>query len=134
MTSTAAPLWKTITLWVLRLLIAALFLFAAYAKLTGDKMMVEEFGTVGLGQWFRYFTGAMEVVGSLLLLVPRVSAFGALVLLAVDAGAFVAQLAILHGDWIHTVVIGLVLLVLLWLQRDQFYSSPRFLGEGDRPA
>jgi uncharacterized membrane protein YphA (DoxX/SURF4 family) len=113
------PLWKTILLWVLRILIAALFLFAAYAKLSGQPMMVEEFGKVGLGQWFRYFTGAMEVVGALLLLVPRSSPLGAVVLLLVDVGAFVAQLAILHGDVIHTIVIGAVLVALIYLQRDR---------------
>ena len=119
MPAAANPMWKTVTLWVLRILVAALFLFAAYAKLSGDKMMVEEFGTIGLGQWFRYFTAALEVTGGITLLIPRVSAFGALVLLCVDAGAFVAQLAVLHGDVIHTLVIGAALVALIYLQRDQ---------------
>lgn len=119
MATTPAPLWKAITLWVLRILVAALFLSAAYAKLSGQPMMVEEFGKVGLGQWFRYVTGALEVIGGIALLVPRVSVLGALVLLCVDAGAFVAQVAVLHGDWIHTIVIGLILVVLIYLQRDQ---------------
>jgi uncharacterized membrane protein YphA (DoxX/SURF4 family) len=60
MTGTA-PMWKTILLWVLRLLVAALFLFAAYSKLSGQQMMVDEFAKVGLGQWFRYFTAAMAL-------------------------------------------------------------------------
>jgi putative oxidoreductase len=119
MPTTPTPTWKTATLWILRILVAALFLFAAYAKLSGDKMMVEEFGKVGLGQWFRYFTAAMEVTGGITLLIPRVSAFGALILLCVDAGAFVAQLAVLHGDVIHTIVIGAALAALIYLQRDQ---------------
>jgi uncharacterized membrane protein YphA (DoxX/SURF4 family) len=119
MSTASSPVRKTILLWVLRLLVAALFLFAAYAKLTGQPMMVEEFGEVGLGQWFRYFTGAMEVAGAVLLLVPRTSALGAIVLLLVDIGAFVAQLLILHGDVIHTLVIGAVLVALIYLQRDR---------------
>ena len=121
----ATPKWKTVTLWILRILVAALFLFAAYAKLSGQKMMVEEFGTVGLGQWFRYFTAALEVTGGITLLIPRVSAFGALILLCVDAGAFVAQLAILHGDVIHTLIIGAALAALIYLQRDQLRRRGR---------
>jgi putative oxidoreductase len=40
----------TIVLWVLRLLMAALFLFAAFAKLTSQPQMVEGFGLLPVGQ------------------------------------------------------------------------------------
>jgi uncharacterized membrane protein YphA (DoxX/SURF4 family) len=113
---------KTIVLWILRILMAALFLFASFMKLSGKPMMVDEFNTVGLGQWFRYFTGALELAGGVAILVPSVSAFAAIVLLAVDAGAFVAQIAVLHMDWIHTVVIGAILAAVIYLQRDRFGS------------
>lgn len=120
---TTAPLpasrIKTIVLWSLRILMAALFLFAGLMKLTGQPMMIDEFDTIGLGQWFRLLTGALEVAGAIAILLPSVSVFGSILLLAVDAGAFVAQLAILHLDWIHTVVIGAVLGAVIYLQRDQ---------------
>jgi putative oxidoreductase len=45
--------------------------------------MVETFERVGLGQWFRYLTGALELVGAALLLWPGTTAFGALLLTAV---------------------------------------------------
>ena len=110
---------KTIALWSLRILMAALFLFAAVMKLSGQPMMVDEFNTIGLGQWFRLLTGALEAAGAIAILLPSVSVFGAILLLAVDAGAFVAQIAILHVDWIHVVVIGALLATLIYLQRDQ---------------
>lgn len=106
-----------ISIWVLRVLMAALFLFAAAMKLTGQPAMVAEFDTVGLGQWFRYVTGLMELVGGVLVLIPRRSVLGAGLLLMVDAGAFVAQVAVLHMDWIHTVVIGALLVALILMQR-----------------
>ena len=111
---------KTIALWILRILMAALFLFASYMKLSGNPMMVEEFNTIGLGQWFRYLTGALELAGGIAILVPSVSVFAAIVLLAVDIGAFITQVAVLHGDWIHTVVIGAILASVIYLQRDRF--------------
>jgi putative oxidoreductase len=110
---------KTIALWSLRILMAALFLFAAVMKLSGQPMMVDEFNTIGLGQWFRLLTGALEAAGAIAILLPSVSVFGAILLLAVDAGAFVAQIAILHVDWIHVVVIGALLATVIYLQRDQ---------------
>jgi putative oxidoreductase len=109
----------TIALWVFRIVVAALFLFAGALKLTGAEMEVDVFNQVGLGQWFRYVTGLLEVGGGVLTLIPATSAFGVLILLIVDAGAFVAQVAVLHQDWIHTVVIGAVLIGLLYVQRRQ---------------
>jgi putative oxidoreductase len=113
---------KTIVLWILRILMAALFLFASYMKLSGNPMMVDEFNTIGLGQWFRYLTGLLELVGGVAILVPSVSVFAAIVLLAVDVGAFITQVAVLHGDWIHTVVIGAILAAVIYLQRDRLGS------------
>jgi len=109
---------RTIALWVLRLLMAALFLFAAFAKLTSQPQMVEGFGLLPVGQWFRYVVGLMELVGGVAVLVPAVSGLGALLLLVVDVGAFFAQILFMHQDWIHTIVIGAILVALIYLQRD----------------
>ncbi len=115
----------TIVIWVLRVLLAALFLMAAFMKLSGQPMMVEEFGTIGLGQGFRYLTGILELIGGIAVLVPAVSVFGALLLLCVDLGAFVTQAFVLHGDVIHTIVIALLLLVLIYLQRGRLAALKR---------
>jgi len=116
--TTRSPSGKTnILIWILRVLMAGLFLFAAFGKLNGQPMMVQEFKVIGLGQWFRYFTGVTEVVGALALLAPPVSGIAAMALLLVDIGAFIAQVAVLHVDWIHTIVVGAVLAALIYLQR-----------------
>jgi uncharacterized membrane protein YphA (DoxX/SURF4 family) len=83
---------KTIGFWVLKLVLAALFLFARGAKLASAPAMVEVFEQVGLGQWFRYFTGLLEVVGALLLLWPVTTGLGALILMIVSIRAALAQL------------------------------------------
>ena len=127
MTDTAAVLpgsrSKTVIVWILRILMAALFLFASYMKLSGQPMMVEEFGLFGVGQWFRYLTGLLELAGGIAIVVPPISVFGAMLLLAVDAGALVAQLAVIHQDWIHTIVIGGILVTLIYLQRARLSGS-----------
>jgi putative oxidoreductase len=107
-----------IAIWILRILVAGLFLFAAYMKLSGQQMMIDEFNTVGLGQWFRYFTGLLELAGGILVLIPAWSVIGALIVLVVDIGAFFAQVFVIRMDFIHTIVIGAVILLLIYLQRD----------------
>ena len=110
---------NTIVFWVLRVLVAAVFLAAGIMKLVGAPMLVAEFDLVGLGQWFRIVTGILEIGGGILVLVPARSALGAAVLLLVDVGAFIAQVSVIHMDWVHTVVIGALLAVLIYLQRQQ---------------
>ena len=66
----------------------------------------------------------LELIGGVAVLIPWFSAFGAVLLLLVDGGAFIAQVAVLHMDWIHTVVIALILAALIYLQRDAFRSAP----------
>ena len=107
---------KTIAVWVLRILLGAAFLMASYMKLSSNPMMVAEFDTVGFGQWFRYVTGLLELAGGIAILIPATSVIGAGVLLCVDAGALVAQVFVLHMDWIHCIVIGALLVLTIWLQ------------------
>ncbi|MBV8810495.1 MAG: DoxX family protein [Acidobacteriaceae bacterium] len=51
---------------------------------------MREFEQVGLGQWFRYFTGTLEVTGAVGLLVPKFSLWAALLLAPVMVGALLA--------------------------------------------
>ncbi len=109
--------------WALRLLLGVLFIAAAIMKLTGQPMMVQEFNTVGFGQILRYVTGFLEVCGGLLLIVPRSALVGVCCLLAVDVGAFIAQLTKLHGDVVHTIVIGALLLLIVYIRRGNQLAS-----------
>jgi len=88
----------TVVLWTLQIVSAALFLFAGTFKLSGAPMMVEMFGAIGLGQWFRYFTGGLEVISAVLLLVPSLARFGALALAVTMVGAILTHLFIIGGN------------------------------------
>lgn len=103
--------------WIPRVLLALLFVGAAFAKLSGQPMMVAEFQTIGLGQDFRILTGVIELVAVGLLLWPRTSLIGAGLMLCVLVGAFVAQVGPLHGDVIHVIVIAAIVLLTIWLTR-----------------
>jgi putative oxidoreductase len=110
---------KTIGFWLLKLLLAALFIFTGGAKLAGLPTMVDVFEHVGFGQWFRYLTALLELGGAGLLLWPSSTALGALLLTIVSVGAFLAQLLVLHEDIIHTIVMALILGAIVWAHRDQ---------------
>ena len=85
-------------LWTLQVVSAALFLFSGTLKLSGAPMMVQMFGAIGLGQWFRYFTGGLEVISAVLLLVPSLARFGALAMVVTMVGAIVTHLFIIGGN------------------------------------
>src|SRR5581483_9167847 len=80
--------------WILCLLLAFVFLMVGGMKLLGKPVMVREFEQVGLGQWFRYLTGTLEVIGAVGLLVPKFSRWAALLLAVVMVGAIVAHLTV----------------------------------------
>ena len=110
---------KTIAFWVLKVALALMFLGAGGFKLSGQPAAVSEFDTVGLGQWFRYFTAIVEVAGALLLLWPRTTFYGAILMGIITIGAFVAQLVVLHGDIFHTIVFTAIFAAIAWAHRDQ---------------
>jgi len=84
---------KTATaLWILTGLLGALYLFAGGTKLMGMQMHVEHFAQWGYPQWFRLFVGAWEVTSAVLLLIPRVSFYGAVLLVLAMIGAAYTEL------------------------------------------
>jgi putative oxidoreductase len=54
----------TIALWALQAVLALVFAMAGFAKVSGSLAMVEMFATIGIGQWFRYVVGALEIAGA----------------------------------------------------------------------
>jgi uncharacterized membrane protein YphA (DoxX/SURF4 family) len=115
--------WKT-SLWVLRGLMAFVFIATGAMKLVATPMMIDDFNHLGLGLWFMYFTGALEVIGGVGVLMPRFSPWAALLLLVpIDIGAFVLQLTVFHHDWIHPIVFGLILFGIIYLQRSALRSK-----------
>src|SRR5688572_27381852 len=84
-----------IALWTLQGLVALAFIAAGAGKLLGTPDMVAVFDAVAIGQWFRYVTGSLEVLGAVLLIIPGMAAFGAVLLACIMAGAVVAHLTVL---------------------------------------
>ncbi len=89
-----------LTLWILQIFLAILFVCFGVSKLNPNAAYwIELFGKVGIGQWFRYFTGSLEVVCAILLLIPRTSAIAATFLALIMAGAVATHLFILRDGY-----------------------------------
>jgi putative oxidoreductase len=102
-----------LTLWVLQGFLAALFLYFGVSKLSAhDVFWVDLFAKIGIGQWFRYFTGGLEVTCAGLLLIPKTSAIGAALLACAMVGAVLAHLFVLRDGW-ACIFPGFPLLILV---------------------
>lgn len=113
------PRWKSVSLWIVRGLLAFVFLGAGGAKLYGVPLMVEEFGHMGLGQWFRYFTGSLEVLGALLILTRLLVGFGAMLLICIMIGATIVHLFVIGGSPVPALVLLALSAIVAIAKREQ---------------
>ena len=103
-----------IVLWILQILAAATFFLAGGSKLAGVAPMVEMFDRIGLGQWFRYLTGGLEVTGAILLLIPGTVVPGGALLVVTMVGAIATHLFILGGSPVPPIVLFVMVGTVTW--------------------
>jgi uncharacterized membrane protein YphA (DoxX/SURF4 family) len=108
---------RLITLWILSGLVALAFIAAGTAKLAGAAAMVQVFDKVGLGQWFRYFTGLLEVVAAIGLLISRYAFYAAVLLAIVMAGAIIAHLTVLGSSPAAPVLLLVLTGIIAYLRK-----------------
>jgi putative oxidoreductase len=125
------PRWQHIGLWSVKALLALAFLAAGGAKLGGAAMMVENFAQIGLGQWFRYVTGALEVIGAILILIPALAAFGGVLLAVVMVGATVTHLVVLPGTSVPAIILFLLCALVVFAHRGQILGLAGSTSAGE---
>ena len=131
------PLSKVLSFidWLLRIVVAVILLQTLFFKFTGAKESVYIFTTLGAEPWGRIGSGVVELIASILILVPRTSVFGAILALGTICGALFAHLTKLgiklvavddHGELFALAMIVFVCsAVVLFLHRSQI----PFLGQ-----
>jgi putative oxidoreductase len=125
-----APHWRQIGLWLVKALLAAAFLAAGGAKLYGLPVLVQMFEQIRLGQWFRYLTGALEVIGAVAVVIPATAGFGAALLATIMIGAMLTHLLVLPGSPIPAIVLFTLSAAVIWAHRDQIMA---FAGNAFAP-
>ena len=127
MTTTTRPAGSralNIGLWVLQVLLAVFFVFAGLGKLLGDPAAVQMFHEIGFGQWFRYFTGSVELLGAVGLLIPRLCGLAAAGLACVMIGATITTFALgVPSGAVTTIALFVLFVLVAGARRDTFLPT-----------
>ena len=106
-------------LWTLQVLLAVVYAFSAFGKLTAEAQNVAGFQAMGLGNTGMYIIGALELAGAIAMFVPRLTGLAALCFVALMTGAVVMTLAIGGGALAAIpATVGVVAAVVAWGRRD----------------
>ena len=123
MTATTAPTTTSRAanagLWTLQVILAAVYAFSAFGKLTADPQNVAGFEAMGLGTTGMYVIGALELAGAIAMFVPRLTGLAALCFVALMIGAVTLTWAMGGGALVAIPATVLVLAALVaWGRRD----------------
>lgn len=118
---------KVIFSWLLRIAAAVILLQTLYFKFTGHPESVELFTKLGVEPWGRIGTGVIELIASVLLLLPATVFAGAFLGCGLMAGAILSHLTVIgiesKGDggqlFMLAIVVLICCLILLVLYKQQ---------------
>ena len=118
-----------IGLWALQILVAALFVVIGIAKF-GDPAWARNFARWGYPSGFYMVIGALEMIGGVCLLVPRITTYAAALLGVIMIGASATHL--LHSE-MHRVagpLVYLAVLAVIGIARVRVAVRPGLLAGG----
>jgi uncharacterized membrane protein YphA (DoxX/SURF4 family) len=106
-------------LWTLQVLLAVVYAFSAFGKLTADAQNVAGFEAMGLGTAGMYIIGALELAGAIAMFVPALTGLAATCFVALMVGAVIITWAIGGGALVAIpATVGVVAAVVAWGRRD----------------
>lgn len=116
--------WKSILIWLLRVVPAFIMLQTLYFKFTGHEQSVKLFTMLGMEPWGRIGTGILELIAAFCLLLNSTVIIGASLGLGLMAGALFFHFTVLgvefDGDaglFIYAVISFICCLCLLIIYR-----------------
>ena len=86
----------TATNFAIRISVALVFGLTGFDKFLQSPEWDQVFKAIGWGDWFRYFTGIVEMAGGLMFLLPATTTVGAALLTAAMIGAMTFHIAVLR--------------------------------------
>ena len=101
-----------VALWALQVLLAAVYAFSAFGKLSAEAQNVAGFQAMGLGNAGMYIIGSLELAGAIAMFIPRLTGLAATCFVALMIGAVTLTLAVIPA----TVLV--VAAVVAWGRRD----------------
>jgi len=114
------------TMSIITMVLGVVMSISGITKLIGEAHQVAMFTLVGLPHWFLMLVGTFELVGGILLLVPRTTPVGSLILATIMIGALWAHVA--QGEWVSLVPVTVLLTVFLHVFRSSRTRAVQLLG------
>lgn len=101
-------------------LVGVLFVLIGYSKFNGNPRgeWYQTFERIGIGQWFRIFTGIVQVTGGVLMCIPKTMLAGAALLTCTMIGAVFVDLFVIRMPFfIIPMLLGIVVVTVAMLCR-----------------
>jgi uncharacterized membrane protein YphA (DoxX/SURF4 family) len=121
---------RPIAIWILRLIPAIILLQTLYFKFTAHPESVKLFTEIGMEPYGRIGTGILELIASVLLLLPRFTGYGAILGLIMMTGALYFHLTKIgiyfNGDallFIYAVITFVCCAILIFVYKKQLESQ-----------
>lgn len=121
---------KNIITWLLKSIAAVIMLQTLFYKFTAAPESVYIFSRLGMEPWGRIGTGILELVASLLILVPRTAGIGSLMGLGIMGGALFFHLTrlgiVVQNDsgqlFIYAILVFVSCMILTVIYRKELLS------------
>lgn len=112
---------NTITDWFGRGGVALAFVVFGLDKFNNQSMWPKFFQDVGFGGWFRYFTGWVEILGGILVMIPWTATIGLALLACTMASAALILIFVLGrpGDAVFSIGFFLGISAFAWTRRNR---------------
>ncbi|HEU4574410.1 MAG TPA: DoxX family membrane protein [Chitinophagaceae bacterium] len=113
--------------WIARIVAAVIMLQTLFFKFTGAEESKYIFSRLHAEPWGRIGSGVIELLASILILIPATTGYGALLGLGVMTGAILSHLTVLGIDvqndggllFLYAILVFFSCLYLVWVYRKQ---------------
>lgn len=132
--------FRNLFIWALRLVAAIIMIQTLYFKFTAHPQSVALFTKIGLEPYGRLGIGVLELLASVLLLIPRTTSIGALLSVGLMSGALMFHLTTLgievDGDsilFIYALIVFVASLIIILFNYRQIVAMAQLLLKGKNP-
>ena len=132
---------QSVLSWSLLIIVAVILFLTLFFKFTASQESVYIFSTLGVEPWGRLASAVVELVTSVLLLVPATAPVGGALAVAVMSGAILSHLTVLGiavgGDggllFALAVIVWLAAAGVVWIYRGRLpVVGPALIASGGR--
>jgi uncharacterized membrane protein YphA (DoxX/SURF4 family) len=123
---------RNIGIWILRLVPAIILLQTLYFKFTAQPESVQLFTRIGMEPYGRIGTGVLELIASILILIPRYTGYGAILGLVMMTGALyfhLTKIGIFFGGdallFIYAVITFVCCALLIFIYKTRLENQLR---------